>query len=156
MVLTLNLLPFILNYSLLDLMIFGIPHTFLYTLSLHYNCSIIFWPLVYFYLICRYIKIKIEEQNDLIAKAIVERKVIITQKMLRSNRNLNAIYSEINENNHDFWSFIWSSYNFYDLFLIFLRIDFNFKTDCWLWFIFLKSDLFIHNKYRVFSSLRGE
>jgi hypothetical protein len=104
MVLTLNLLPFILNYSLLDLMIFGIPHTFLYTLSYHYNCSIIFWPLVYFYLICRYIKIKIEEQNDLIAKAIVERKVIITQKMLRSNRNLNAIYSEIIENNHDFWS----------------------------------------------------
>jgi hypothetical protein len=120
MIFTLNLLPFILNYSLLDLMIFGIPHTFLYTLSVHYNCSIIFWPLVYFYLICRYIKIKIKEQNDLIAKAIVERKVINSQKILRLIRNLNAIYSEINEYNREFWSkyllLIWFIFGFLIIF----------------------------------------
>ncbi len=43
-----------------------------------------FLPLVYFYLICRFIKIKIKEQNDFIAKAIVERKVINNTKILQS------------------------------------------------------------------------
>jgi hypothetical protein len=55
---------------------FGIPHSILYTISVHYNYSIIFSPLVYFYLICCYIKIK--EQNDFIAKAVVERIDILT------------------------------------------------------------------------------
>ncbi len=104
MAFSLNLFPFIINCSLLDIILFGIPHSILYTLSVHYTCSIIFWPLVYFYLICRYIKIKIKEQNDFIAKAIVEQKVINIRKILRSIRNLNAIYLELNEYNQNFWS----------------------------------------------------
>jgi hypothetical protein len=62
------------------------------------------FPLVYFYLIWHYIKIKIKEQNDFIAKAIVERKVIKSQKIMRSIRSLDGIYSELNQYNRDFWS----------------------------------------------------
>jgi hypothetical protein len=104
MAFSLNFFPFIINCSLLDIILFGIPHSILHALSVHYTTSMIFWPLVYFHLICRYIKIKLKEQNDFIVKAIVERKVINYEKILRSIRKLNAIYSELNEYNRDFWS----------------------------------------------------
>jgi hypothetical protein len=80
MVFTINLLLFILNYSLLDLMIFGIPHSILYALCVHYNCCIIFLPLVYFYLICGYIKIKIKEQNDSSQKRLLSEKSLTVRK----------------------------------------------------------------------------
>jgi hypothetical protein len=99
-----SFVPFIINCSLLDIILFGIPQSILFALCVHYSSTILFWPVVYFYLICRYIKIKIKEQNDLIAKAIVERSVINRTKILRSIRNLDGIYTELNEYNHEFWS----------------------------------------------------
>jgi hypothetical protein len=114
-------LPFIMNCSVLDTVIFGIPHSILYTLCVHYTVLAVLWPLVYFHLICRYIKIKLKEQNDFIAKAIVERKVINYQKMLRPIRKLNAIYLELNEYNRDFWSlYLLSIWVFLGSIIIFL------------------------------------
>ncbi len=114
--------PFIINCSVLDTVSFDIPH--LYTLSVHYNCSLMFWPLVYFYLTCRYIKIKIKEQNYSIAKVIDERKVIKSQKILRSIRILDAIYSELNQCSNKFWSLyllsIWLIFSVLIIFVLFL------------------------------------
>jgi hypothetical protein len=103
-----------------------------------------FWPLVYFYLICRYIKIKIKGQNEFIAKAKVERKVLNGQKILKSILNLNAIYSELNEYNREFWCLyllsVWLLFGvfiiFTSYFFFFWRIDYNFESFCCLYFSF--------------------
>jgi hypothetical protein len=103
------------------------------------------WPVVFFYLICRYIKIKIKEQNDFIAKAIIERKVINSQKILRLILDLNAIYTEINEYNNDFWSLyllsIWLIFGalliFFILFLIFRKMTIILKLIIGYGFVFL-------------------
>jgi hypothetical protein len=116
-----NLFPFIINCSLLDIIFFGIPHCLLYILFIHYICSIMFWPLVYFYFICRYINIKIKEQNDFITRAIVGRKVINSLKISQLIRNLDRIYSELNQYNYEFWSLylltIWLSFGALIIFL---------------------------------------
>jgi hypothetical protein len=75
--------------------VFGIPHSFPASLSTYYMYDINTWQVIYFYLICRYIKIR--ELNE-------EMKVKIEKGLKFSNafqttimRSLNQIYSEINE-----------------------------------------------------------
>ncbi len=48
---------------------FGIPNSLPFALSLHYSYSTNVWQMVYFYLICRYIKIKFNKTNDFISNA---------------------------------------------------------------------------------------
>jgi hypothetical protein len=43
---SLNLLPFIINYSFLEIIIFGIPHSFFYAIAVHYTSSLMLWPFV--------------------------------------------------------------------------------------------------------------
>jgi len=128
--------PFVINCSLLDIILFGIPQSILFTVCVHYSSSILFWPVVYFYVICRYIKIKIKVQNDLIEKAIFERNVINSTKILRSIRNLDAIYTELNEYNREFWSLylllVWFIYglliNFGTYFYFFAELNIILKA----------------------------
>jgi hypothetical protein len=101
---SLNLLPFVLNCSALDTIIFGIPHSLLFAIGLHYVCTINVWQLFYFRLICRYIKIKFKESNKFVLKLIVKQKLIKWKKVLRMMRNLNSKYSELHEFNNDLWS----------------------------------------------------
>jgi len=96
--------PFIMNCSLMDSIIFGIPHSFHQSLSVYYMYNINTWQVIYFYLICRYIKIKIRELNEEInfkkEKGLKFSNVFLT----RIIRSLNQIYSEINEYDTTFWS----------------------------------------------------
>jgi hypothetical protein len=123
----LNLFPFIINNSFLEIIIFGIPHSFFWAIAVNYISCLMLWPFVYFYLICRYIKIKIKQQNDFISKAIVERKPINSTKILRSIHKFNAIYSEINEYNNQFWSlYLLSIWLIFGSLIIFLSYFFFF------------------------------
>jgi hypothetical protein len=99
-----SLLPFVLNCSALDTIIFGIPHSLLYALGIHFVASINFWELFYFRLICRYIKIKFKESNDFVSQLIFRRKLIKWNQVLRIIRNLDAKYSELDECNQEIWS----------------------------------------------------
>jgi hypothetical protein len=136
-----SFVPFIINCSLLDIILFGIPQSILFTVCVHYSSSILFWPVVYFYIICRYIKIKIKEQNDLIAKAIVERNVINSTKILRSIRNLDAIYTELNEYNREFWS----------LYLLLIWLMFGFVINFWTYFCFFAEINIILKSFAVYG-----
>jgi hypothetical protein len=103
-VLSTNLLPFVLNCSALDTIIFGIPHSLLYAIGLHYISGINIWYIFYFRLICRYIKIKFKESNDFVSQLIFRRKLIKSKIVLRIIRNLDAKHSELDGYNQEFWS----------------------------------------------------
>ncbi len=131
MVFTINLLLFILNYSLLDLMIFGIPHSILYALCVHYNCCIIFLPLVYFYLICGYIKIKIKEQNDSSQKRLLSEKSLTVRKsydrfMLWMQFIPNWMNTILN-----FGLYIYYRFGSYSDLLLLLRLIYSFSLNLW-------------------------
>jgi hypothetical protein len=99
-----NLLPFVLNCSALDTIIFGIPHSLLYAMGIHFVATIIVWQLFYFRLICRFIKIKLKESNDFVSQLIFRRKLIKWEQILIIIRNLDAKYSELDECNQEIWS----------------------------------------------------
>jgi hypothetical protein len=102
--LSINLLPFVLNCSALDTIIFGIPHSLLFAIGLHYTSAINVWQIFYFRLICHYIKIKFKESNDFVYQLIFRRKLIKWKIVLRIIRNLDAKYSELDEYNQELWS----------------------------------------------------
>jgi hypothetical protein len=99
-----NLLPFVLNCSALDTIIFGIPHSLLYAMGIHFVCTVNIWQLFYFRLICRYIKIKFKESNDFVSQLIFKRKLIKWQQVLRIIRNLDVKNSELDKCNREIWS----------------------------------------------------
>jgi hypothetical protein len=99
-----SLLPFVFNCSALDTIIFGIPHSLLYAMGIHFAATINVWQLFYFRLICGYIKIKFKVSNDFVSQLISRRKLIKWQQVLRIIRNLDAKYSELDECNQEIWS----------------------------------------------------
>jgi len=99
-----SLLPFVLNCSVLDTIIFGIPHKLLYAIGFHFVCNIEVWQVFCFRLICCYIKIKFKESNDFVSQLIYRRKLIKWKSVLRIIRNLDAKYSELDECNQEIWS----------------------------------------------------
>jgi hypothetical protein len=94
-----NLLPFVMYCSTLDTIVFGIPNSLLLAFCAHNSCNINIFQVVYFYLICRYIKIKFKESND-----FIRQKKINNENFLRFIRDLDAKYSELNEYDSNFWS----------------------------------------------------
>ena len=66
--------------------------------------SINVWQVIYFYIICRYINIKIKELNQTI-KDIVENKLLTNRMNVKKTIfSLNQIYLEINDYNNSLWS----------------------------------------------------
>jgi hypothetical protein len=119
--LSISLLPFVLNCSALDTIIFGIPHSLLYALGIHFVCNMSLWQIFYFRLICRYIKIKIKESNDFVSQLIFRRKLIKWEQVLRIIRNLDVKYSELDECNQEIWSkYLLSIWLIYGTFINFL------------------------------------
>jgi hypothetical protein len=99
-----SLLPFVLNCSALDIIIFGISHSLLYSMGIHFVCTINVWQIFYFRLICRYINIKFKESNDFVYQLIFRRKLIKWEQVLRIIQNLDAKYSELDKCNREIWS----------------------------------------------------
>jgi hypothetical protein len=99
-----NLLPFVFNCSALDTIIFGIPHSLLHAMGIHFVSTINVWQFFYFRLICHYIKIKFKESNDFVFQLIFRRKLIKWKIVLRVIRDLDAKYSELDDYNQEIWS----------------------------------------------------
>jgi hypothetical protein len=94
-----SLLPFVMKCSTLDTILFGVPNSLLLSFCAHNAFNINIFQVVYFYLICRYIKIKFKKSNDFVRK-----KKINNKNFLGFIRGLNAKYSELNEFDSNFWS----------------------------------------------------
>jgi hypothetical protein len=101
---TLNILPFIINCSILDIILFGIPHSILFCCCCHFIFNINLWKFTYFYLVCNYLKIKLREVNNELTNKIGKRIRITNAKTIGLIKKLSSIYSEIDDYNNNFWS----------------------------------------------------
>ena len=98
------LILYISKYSVIITIIFGFSNSLLFSLCIYYIFSINVLQVIYFYIICFYIKIINKELNENI--------LILIKKKTFSDRNiiipmivsLDSLYSEINEYNTKFWS----------------------------------------------------
>jgi hypothetical protein len=96
------MIPYLMNCTIMEIIVYGIPHTILFSLMCYYVYSINIRQMVYFIIICHYIKVKIRE---LIKNILLINKVKRYYKQYeRIHRSLNSVYSEINEYNSNFWS----------------------------------------------------
>ena len=66
--------------------------------------SINFWQMLYFYILCRYIVIKLNELNNKLSNNITKHLRTNSRYLRNTLFLLNSIYSEINEYNESFWS----------------------------------------------------
>jgi hypothetical protein len=76
----------------------------IYTFSGYTAFNIILYQMVYFYLICYYITIKTKECNNKIRNYIKNRIALNDKRAKNLITELNSIYSEIEDYNHNFWS----------------------------------------------------
>jgi len=86
------------NISFEKFIILGIPHSFLLCITTIYIYRFILWQLIYFYIICYYLKSKLRVINERLKQ---NDRVINLYKIINS---LNSIYSEINDYNNNYWS----------------------------------------------------
>jgi hypothetical protein len=100
------LLPFLsfcLKCSLKELILYALPHSILFGFSAYSVHSIIFWQIIYYYLICQYLKCKLKTINNSLRK-LSDRRVITYKKVLHILKNLDSIYEEIDDYNSNYWS----------------------------------------------------
>ena len=99
-----NIFPIMMNCSVMDTIIFGIPNSLFFTLMCNYVFGIDLWQVLYFYLICHYLKIKLKEVNREISQKCRNRRKIESKSIDTIIRSLNSIYNEINDYNLNLWS----------------------------------------------------
>ena len=97
----------------LNTLFFGLIHSLTCSLVSLYMYSGITSQLVYFYIICYYLKLKQREVNNYLRKVIENKERI---KIFNSNKmieKLNKIYEEIKECDSHFWSNLWQLTGYY-------------------------------------------
>jgi hypothetical protein len=88
----------------LDIILFGIPHSILFSCCCHFIFNINLWKVAYFYLVCNYLKIKLREVNNELINKIGKRIRITNARTIILIKKLSSIYSEIDDYNNNFWS----------------------------------------------------
>jgi len=99
-----SFIPFFMNLTVIETLVYGIPHSILFSMCSYYGYSINIWQIVYLYLTSRYIKIKLNELNAKLSHRIRKRLSTNSRYINNALFLLNSIYSEINEYNVSFWS----------------------------------------------------
>jgi len=100
----LSIVPFSLNYSLKEFIIFGVPYIFLWSYCLYHVYNIMISQLIYFYITCFYLKSKIRSINNKIIRITTNKKQIIRPKISEILKSFDSIYAEIYEYNNNYWS----------------------------------------------------
>jgi hypothetical protein len=89
------------NYGLFNFLLFGIAWGLIYTIGFYLLCANIFYQVCYFYIICEYLRMKLENINQQIQKIIP-----ISRSKLRSSlkliKILDRVCAEVEEYNR-FW-----------------------------------------------------
>ena len=131
-----SFVPLIMNCTIYEIIIYSIPHSIIFSMTCYYSFYINVWQVIYFYIVCRYIKIKLSEINEILSNNIRKHKRTNRIYLSKILFQLNLIYSEINEYNTSFWSkyllSIWlilgSVINLTLYFLLFFKFNLIMKT----------------------------
>jgi hypothetical protein len=100
----LNIIPYAMNCSIVDTILYGIPHSLLCACVSHHGFTIIVWQVVYYYFICRYLKIKLKKSNELISQTLKKSQKTSLLSIERVIYSLDSSYVEIEDYNSNFWS----------------------------------------------------
>jgi hypothetical protein len=90
------------NFSIVDTILYGIPHSLLYACGAHHVFNIIVSQVVYYYFICRYLKIKLKKSNELILQALKKSQNTSLLSIERVINYLDSSYDEIDDYNSNF------------------------------------------------------
>jgi hypothetical protein len=100
----LPLILFSINFTLCEFLVYGIIHCIISSLSAYYSFCFHSHSVVYFHIICYYLRLKLQFINNQI-KAITESgKKFNETKLLSIIGSLQEIYSEISDYNNNYWS----------------------------------------------------
>ena len=92
---------FISYKPILTALLYGIPNTVILSFGIYHTFNIMLWKMIYFYLMCYYIKIKSNLINDRIINLMQKINSIKIKNIMKA---LNRLYVEINEYNTTYWS----------------------------------------------------
>ena len=110
-----SLIPIIIFWNICniyELIVFGIPWSIISSFGNYFMYNINFMQIIYFHIICFYLKLKLQNINNEI-QLRNKRKINITE-LFRIIKKLNLIYSEINNYNLNFWNhFLFWFYSLY-------------------------------------------
>ena len=87
--------------SSIYIIIYGIPHSVISGLLIHYIWNILCFQCLYFYILCKYFKLKLQNLNQSLWQMSSGIKFTKIRQILHS---FNALYREINEYNSTYWS----------------------------------------------------
>jgi hypothetical protein len=89
------------NYGLYNFLLFGIPWGLIQAIGFHLLCANICYQFCYFYIICEYLRMKLENINEKIQKIILINRSKL-RNSLRLIKILDRIYAEVEQYNL-FW-----------------------------------------------------
>ena len=101
MAITSTMFIYVVNTNLYTTIVYGIPNSLMITISAHHLCNIMYGQLIYFYILCRYLRLKLKNLNESVLQMKRGIRFIRIQNILHS---FNEIYLEINEYNTTYWS----------------------------------------------------
>ena len=104
---TIMITCFSLNASLFETICYGIPNSIIYAIWTVYCINLITYQFLLFYIICLYLKMKINSLNERLLEMKRRKRFIRIRETLQS---FDSLYSEINEYNTTFWSKILLSF----------------------------------------------
>ena len=109
--------------SSLEIIIYGIPNSILDFIWCLFVWNIVDIQFVCFYIICLYLKMKINRLNERLIEMKRRKRFIRIRETLQS---FDSLYSEINEYNTTFWSkfllIFWMTFGCFDILIIYVTI----------------------------------
>ena len=96
-----NLAGFYFKCGILDTLIYATPHAICIAVWVHIFSNIFGYQFMYFYIICKFLKIRLKRINESVIRMNSGKQFIRIGSLLPS---LNSLYNEINENNTSYWS----------------------------------------------------
>ena len=164
------IIPFIVNEDLSTIVIYGVPNAIWNGIWISPIVGFVFLQFVYFYLICLYLKMKINNLNKIVIESEKSNNYL---GILRTLRKYDSIYTEIDEYNTTYWSkFLFIIWLFMGLFLTVLLYVVIFRdlvivlkfTFCYelliafgiIHFVFITASALntsVHRPYKLFNSI---
>ena len=91
----------IMKKTLLEIILIVFPHTIMYTIWVHYLWNILSYQILFFVILCRYLRIKLQNLNNNLVETETKIEYSILSRLLPS---FDVLYREINEYNVTYWS----------------------------------------------------